>query len=171
MLVTFPCLDIRLFFTTCLFFQQTAELIDLKPDPCSSTSNLASAANAASNSSKPAVSFHTILDAPPGALERRAAEYKQSRRSGNWKNIFSIPAVKQNAPQLLRSIQPLGGRSSHRDLLRASQKEMLRSSHREINIDEAMLLPENKPINYRPRPKSELNLSYSVQVRLFPPIL
>ena len=33
-----------------------------------------------------------------------------------------------------------------------------------MNIDEAVLMPENKPINFRPRPRSEVNLSYSVQV-------
>ena len=144
-----------------LLFQQTAELIDLKPDPTTTTTT--SSQSTATPSSRPAVSFHTVLDAPPGMERRLAAEYKQSRRSGNWKNIFSIPSVKQSAPQLLRSMQPLGGRSSQRELLRASQKE-IRGSHREINIDEAMLMPDNKPINYRPRPKSELNLSYSVQV-------
>ena len=141
-----------------ILFQQTAELIDLKPDPNFSTPT------SSTPNSKPAVSFHTVLDAPPGFDGRRlaSAEYKQSRRSGNWKNIFSIPSVKQSAPQLLRSMG--GSRSSHRDL-RASHKE-IRGSHREINIDEAaMMLPENKPLNYRPRPKSELNLSYSVQVR------
>ena len=53
-------------------------------------------------------------------------------------------------------------RGSQREI-RGSQRE-IRGSHREINIDEA-ILPENKPINFRPRPKSELNLSYSVQVR------
>ena len=45
----------------------------------------------------------------------------------------------------------------------SSERGEVKGSHREINIDEAML-PENKPLNYRPRPKSELNLSYSVQV-------
>jgi len=32
-----------------------------------------------------------------------------------------------------------------------------------VNIDEAVLMPESKPINFRPRPRSEVNLSYSVQ--------
>ena len=35
-----------------------------------------------------------------------------------------------------------------------------------MNIDEAVLMPESKPINFRPRPRSEVNLSYSVQVRM-----
>lgn len=135
----------------------------MKPDPTATTTSASQSTTAPNNNSRPAVSFHTVLDAPPGMERRLAAEYKQSRRSGNWKNIFSIPSVKQSAPQLLRSMQPLGGRSSQRELLRASQKE-IRGSHREINIDEAMMMPDNKPINYRPRPKSELNLSYSVQV-------
>ena len=40
-------------------------------------------------------------------------------------------------------------------------------SHREVNIDEALgsALPENRPLNFRPRPRSEVNLSYSIQVR------
>ena len=33
-----------------------------------------------------------------------------------------------------------------------------------VNIDEAVLMPESRPINFRPRPRSEVNLSYSVQV-------
>ena len=34
--------------------------------------------------------------------------------------------------------------------------------HREVNIDEAML-PENRPLGHRPRPRSEINLSYNIQ--------
>ena len=33
---------------------------------------------------------------------------------------------------------------------------------REVNIDEAML-PENRPLGQRPRPRSEANLAYSIQ--------
>lgn len=36
-------------------------------------------------------------------------------------------------------------------------------TQREVNIDEAVLMPESRPINFRPRPRSEVNLSYSVQ--------
>merc|ERR1719427_96151 len=56
-----------------------------------------------------------------------------------WRNIFHI--------------QPLSKLKSGHDL---------RGSHREINIDDA-ILPENKPLNFRPRPRSEINLSYSIQ--------
>ena len=43
-------------------------------------------------------------------------------------------------------------------------------THREVNIDEALgsALPENRPLNFRPRPRSEVNLSYSIQVRRRP---
>jgi hypothetical protein len=71
-------------------------------------------------------------------LDRRqagAAAEPRHRRSANWKNIFSLH--------------------------RASQADL--SLHqREVNIDEAVLLPLS---HTRPRPKSELNLAYSVQVQ------
>jgi hypothetical protein len=70
-------------------------------------------------------------------LDRRqaGAAEPRHRRSANWKNIFSLH--------------------------RASQADL--SLHqREVNIDEAVLLPLS---HTRPRPKSELNLAYSVQVQ------
>ena len=105
------------------FFQQTAELIDVRGEI-----------------GRPSVTFHTVLDRP---VDRRS-DFK-TRRSGNWKNIFNIQNL--NKPNSILS--------SHQEM---------RGSHREINIDEA-ILPENKPLNHRPRPRSEMNLSYSVQVR------
>ena len=79
---------------------------------------------------RPSVTFHTVLDRrPPGV-----GGDLRSRRSGNWKNIFSLH--------------------------RASQADL--SLHqREVNIDEALLVPLS---HTRTRPKSELNLAYSVQV-------
>ena len=88
---------------------------------------------------KPSVTFHTVLDKPTAAATDKKAEGGKYKKSGvvqSWRNIF----------------QPSR---------RAGQE--LRGSHREINIDEA-ILPENKPLNYRPRPRSEINLSYSIQV-------
>jgi hypothetical protein len=78
------------------------------------------------------VTFHTVLDRRPPAA---GGGELRSRRSGNWKNIFSLH--------------------------RASQADL--SLHqREVNIDEAVLVPLS---HTRPRPQSELNLAYSVQVQ------
>ena len=72
------------------------------------------------------------------------AKYKKSVGGGqSWRNIFHL------GQPLTRS--------------KPGQGQELRGSHREINIDDA-ILPENKPLNYRPRPRSEINLSYSIQV-------
>jgi len=85
---------------------------------------------------KPSVTFHTVLDKP---TQDKKSDVKQKKAVQTWRNIFHI--------------QPLSKLKSGHDL---------RGSHREINIDDA-ILPENKPLNYRPRPRSELNLSYSIQ--------
>jgi hypothetical protein len=81
--------------------------------------------------SRPSVTFHTVLDRRQ--LGGGGGDVR-SRRSGNWKNIFSLH--------------------------RASQAD-LSLQQREVNIDEALLLPLS---HTRTRPKSELNLAYSVQV-------
>ena len=90
---------------------------------------------------KPSVTFHTVLDKPSAADKKtEGGKYKKSGVVQSWRNIFQL-----GQPQSKRAGQELRG------------------SHREINIDEA-ILPENKPLNYRPRPRSEINLSYSIQV-------
>ena len=90
---------------------------------------------------KPSVTFHTVLDKPSAADKKtEGGKYKKSGVVQSWRNIFHL-----GQPQSKRAGQELRG------------------SHREINIDEA-ILPENKPLNYRPRPRSEINLSYSIQV-------
>ena len=71
-------------------------------------------------------------------------KYKKSGVVQSWRNIFHLGQSGAG------SKRPGGGQE-------------LRGSHREINIDDA-ILPENKPLNYRPRPRSEINLSYSIQV-------
>lgn len=105
---------------------------------------------------KPSVTFHTVLDRPVQAgsgsnkettttssQTQGGTKYKKSGGSGqSWRNIFHL---------------------GEKPLSRSRQGQELRGSHREINIDEA-ILPENKPLNYRPRPRSEINLSYSIQV-------
>jgi hypothetical protein len=84
--------------------------------------------------SRPSVTFHTVLDRRQLGGGGGGGDVR-SRRSGNWKNIFSLH--------------------------RASQADL--SLHqREVNIDEALLLPLS---HTRTRPKSELNLAYSVQVK------
>ena len=100
---------------------------------------------------KPSVTFHTVLELPsagPGGPQDKGGKeggqkYKKSGVVQSWRNIFQ-----------------LGQSSSRRP---AGGQQELRGSHREINIDDA-ILPENKPLNYRPRPRSEINLSYSIQV-------
>ena len=90
---------------------------------------------------KPSVTFHTVLDKPSAADKKtEGGKYKKSGVVQSWRNIFQL-----GQPQSKRAGQELRG------------------SHREINIDDA-ILPENKPLNYRPRPRSEINLSYSIQV-------
>ena len=92
---------------------------------------------------KPSVTFHTVLDRPSAAAGDKKTEGGKYKKSGvvqSWRNIFLLG-------------QERGKRGA----------QELRGSHREINIDEA-ILPENKPLNYRPRPRSEINLSYSIQV-------
>jgi hypothetical protein len=89
-------------------------------------------ATEAGGAGRPSVTFHTVLDRRQAGA---AAAEPRHRRSANWKNIFSLH--------------------------RASQADL--SLHqREVNIDEAVLLPLS---HTRPRPKSELNLAYSVQVQ------
>ena len=107
---------------------------------------------------KPSVTFHTVLDRPvPGSGsdtknkettsgQPGGTKYKKSGGGQSWRNIFHI------------------GGGGPGPLSRSRQGQELRGSHREINIDDA-ILPENKPLNYRPRPRSEINLSYSIQVR------
>ena len=97
---------------------------------------------------KPSVTFHTVLDRPGAhgdkTTKETGAKYKKSVGGGqSWRNIFHL------GQPLTRS--------------KPGQGQELRGSHREINIDDA-ILPENKPLNYRPRPRSEINLSYSIQV-------
>ena len=98
---------------------------------------------------KPSVTFHTVLELPTAATTagdkktEGGPKYKKSGVVQSWRNIFQL------------------GQSSTRRPARGQQE--LRGSHREINIDDA-ILPENKPLNYRPRPRSEINLSYSIQV-------
>ena len=94
---------------------------------------------------KPSVTFHTVLELPTAATTagdkktEGGLKYKKSGVVQSWRNIFQS------------SSKRTGGGPE------------LRGSHREINIDDA-ILPENKPLNYRPRPRSEINLSYSIQV-------
>ena len=99
---------------------------------------------------KPSVTFHTVLELPTAATTgpqdkktEGGLKYKKSGVVQSWRNIFQL------------------GQSSTRRAAGGGQE--LRGSHREINIDDA-ILPENKPLNYRPRPRSEINLSYSIQV-------
>ena len=101
---------------------------------------------------KPSVTFHTVLELPsagPGGPQDKGGKeggqkYKKSGVVQSWRNIFQLGQ----------------SQSSNK---RAGGGQELRGSHREINIDDA-ILPENKPLNYRPRPRSEINLSYSIQV-------
>ena len=109
---------------------------------------------------KPSVTFHTVLDRPvPGSGsdtknkettsgQSGGTKYKKSGSGQSWRNIFHLGGGSGGGPG---------------PLSRARQGQELRGSHREINIDDA-ILPENKPLNYRPRPRSEINLSYSIQV-------
>ena len=99
---------------------------------------------------KPSVTFHTVLELPTAATTgpqdkktEGGLKYKKSGVVQSWRNIFQLG---QSSTR-----RPAGG------------QQELRGSHREINIDDA-ILPENKPLNYRPRPRSEINLSYSIQV-------
>ena len=71
-------------------------------------------------------------------------KYKKSGVVQSWRNIFQLGQSQSSSK-------------------RSGGGQELRGSHREINIDDA-ILPENKPLNYRPRPRSEINLSYSIQV-------
>ena len=99
------------------------------------------------------VTFHTVLDRPApdkkaaaGPGEAAASKYKKGGSQQSWRSIFSLG-------------QPLARARSGP----GQQEFSLRGSHREINIDEA-ILPDNKPLNFRPRPRSEVNLAYSIQV-------
>lgn len=99
------------------------------------------------------VTFHTVLDRPApdkkaaaGPGEAAASKYKKGGGQQSWRSIFSLG-------------QPLARARSGP----GQQEFSLRGSHREINIDEA-ILPDNKPLNFRPRPRSEVNLAYSIQV-------
>ena len=102
---------------------------------------------------KPSVTFHTVLELPTPATtagDKKAEgglKYKKSGMVQSWRNIFQLGHSQSQAQSSKRT----GGGPE------------LRGSHREINIDDA-ILPENKPLNYRPRPRSEINLSYSIQV-------
>lgn len=94
------------------------------------------------------VTFHTVLDKPSTGERRADQGGKVGKKVGaqGWRNIFNI-----------------GGQSQTRQRGHTGDpRVLLRGSHREINIDDA-ILPENKPINYRPRPRSEINLAYSIQ--------
>ena len=101
---------------------------------------------------KPSVTFHTVLELPTAATTagdkktEGGLKYKKSGVVQSWRNIFQ-----------------LGQSQSQSSNKRGGGGQELRGSHREINIDDA-ILPENKPLNYRPRPRSEINLSYSIQV-------
>jgi len=120
-----------------------------------SVTNVTGGAKTDSNGNmKPSVTFHTVLDRPvPGAGVQeknkegqpvQGGKYKKSGGGQSWRSIFHLG-------QPLSRSRP-GTGTGHE----------LRGSHREINIDDA-ILPENKPLNYRPRPRSEINLSYSIQ--------
>ena len=83
-------------------------------------------------------------------VERGRAEGRASRP---WRNIFPGSRSRSGTQREVRTITTL--------LI-----VMVIIILIQVNIDEAVLMPESKPINFRPRPRSEVNLSYSVQVSL-----
>ena len=146
--------------------QAQVDVVDVSGAHETENINKAGDNNTTVNIVKPSVTFHTVLDRPADRHSAHTAhtdkkpsdnsassgnKYKKSGQS--WRNIFHIGSP------LTRS----SGSRHHPPAQHHSHVEF-RGSHREINIDEA-ILPENKPLNYRPRPRSEINLSYSIQVR------
>ena len=85
-------------------------------------------------------------------VERGRAEGRASSRP--WRNIFPGSRSRSGTQREVRNITNL-------DII-----IIITMIITKVNIDEAVLMPESKPINFRPRPRSEVNLSYSVQVVL-----
>jgi hypothetical protein len=88
------------------------------------------------NGNAKGVTFHTVLDGPP-----KKQGMKPKKATTGWKNIFHLQQFNRNNGEFNRN------NTEHRSMKKSS------SDH----------LPENKPLKTRPRPKSELNLAYSVQ--------
>ena len=89
-------------------------------------------------------------------VERGRAEGRGSSRP--WRNIFPGSRSRSGTQREVRNITNLD--------ITIIMIILVATITIKVNIDEAVLMPESKPINFRPRPRSEVNLSYSVQVIL-----